>query len=288
MIQNAILLTDNNPISSSLRTVIDESCRVVASGIDFDPMNTGSCDRILAEGDFDTVINAVEFSDIDGAEYRREEAYRLNALFCRELSQVCTDRRMLMVLISSSCVFDGGAAGPYRENDRENPISAYGDSKLLGERFVREASGEHLILRMADMFGPGLSPLQLRFLKREGEALMVMRGCTVSPVYSLDAAEFLMALLGKGARGTVHAGQEGTASSLDFVVEALRVMYGIENGGRHTVREIDYREFAVAGDRPLNNTLDVSLCTSITGVRPRSWQEAIREYDAFTLDNRGG
>jgi dTDP-4-dehydrorhamnose reductase len=288
MIQNAILLTDNNPISSSLRTVIDDSCRVVTRGIDFNPMEPGSCDRILSEGGFGTVINAVEFGDIDEAEYRREEAYRVNAFFCRDLAESCKSRGMLLVQISTACVFDGEADAPYRESDRENPISAFGDSKLLGERMIQEFSGEHLIVRTADMYGPGLDPLRLRFIRREeGDALAVMRGCTVSPVYSLDAAESLMVLIGKGARGTVHAGQEGTASALDFVVETIRVIYKIGSGENVNAREIDRREVESAGERPLNSTLDISLCNSITGTRSRSWQEAMRDYTAFTLDRRG-
>ncbi len=51
-------------------------------------------------------------------------------------------------------VFDGGLDRPYREDDPTGPISAYGASKLAGERAVAAATDNHAILRTAWIYSP--------------------------------------------------------------------------------------------------------------------------------------
>ena len=54
---------------------------------------------------------------------------------------------------STDYVFDGAKRGPYFENDRPNPLSAYGRSKFEGEQAIRASGVPHLILRTSWVYG---------------------------------------------------------------------------------------------------------------------------------------
>ena len=80
----------------------------------------------------DVVVNAV------GIVKQRDEAkqavssIRVNALFPHQLADLCIERHVRLVQISTDCVFSG-FRGNYTELDIPDPVDLYGRSKLLGE-----------------------------------------------------------------------------------------------------------------------------------------------------------
>lgn len=78
------------------------------------------------------VINAV------GIVKQRDEAkqavpsIRVNALFPHQLADLCGERGIRILQISTDCVFSG-ARGAYTEDDNPDPVDLYGRTKLLGE-----------------------------------------------------------------------------------------------------------------------------------------------------------
>jgi len=80
----------------------------------------------------DIVINAV------GIVKQRDEAkqaipsIQVNALFPHQLADMCIERSIRVIQISTDCVFSG-LRGKYTEADTPDPVDLYGRSKLLGE-----------------------------------------------------------------------------------------------------------------------------------------------------------
>jgi dTDP-4-dehydrorhamnose reductase len=78
------------------------------------------------------VVNAV------GIVKQRDEAkqavpsVQINALFPHQLADVCIERGIRVIQISTDCVFSG-SRGNYTEIDNPDPVDLYGRSKLLGE-----------------------------------------------------------------------------------------------------------------------------------------------------------
>jgi len=75
------------------------------------------------------VINAAAYTDVDGAESHRDDAFAVNAEGVRHLSEVVNARQGRLIHISTDYVFDGTATTPYSEDCPRNPTSAYGASK---------------------------------------------------------------------------------------------------------------------------------------------------------------
>ena len=55
---------------------------------------------------------------------------------------------------STDYIFDG-QSGPYSEEDKPNPLSYYGQTKLLSEEIIQESGAEHLIIRSNVIYGVG-------------------------------------------------------------------------------------------------------------------------------------
>src|SRR3982074_3526157 len=79
--------------------------------------------------DFDVLINAAAFTNVDLCEKEPEQALRINAEAPRLLAQICTKKNAKLIHFSTDYVFDGEKREPYREEDPANPISVYGESK---------------------------------------------------------------------------------------------------------------------------------------------------------------
>jgi len=94
--------------------------------------------------DFSTVSSAIEKVKPDaivnciGIVKQRDESKQaipsihVNALFPHQLADLCVERGVRMVQISTDCVFSG-SRGNYSEIDVPDPVDLYGRTKLLGE-----------------------------------------------------------------------------------------------------------------------------------------------------------
>ena len=93
----------------------------------------------------DLVLHAAAWTDVDGAEKREALAAAVNVRGTRNVVELGAP----VVYYSTDYVFDGSKREPYVESDEPNPLSAYGRTKLGGEREVREG----WIVRSSWLFG---------------------------------------------------------------------------------------------------------------------------------------
>src|SRR5690242_17501198 len=102
------------------------------------------------------VINCAAWTDVDRAQFDEERAMIVNAAGAANVARAAAAIGAWTVQISSDYVFDGKERTPYLESDRPAPLSAYGRSKLAGERAVRRAApSTHTIVRTSWLFGCG-------------------------------------------------------------------------------------------------------------------------------------
>src|SRR5258705_10866844 len=108
----------------------------------------------LGAMNFDVLINAAAFTNVDTCETERDRAFRINAEAPGVLAEICNEKDAKLIHFSTDYVFDGEKRAPYTEEDQANPISAYGESKLAGEKNVLAAEDGHLVVRVSWVFGP--------------------------------------------------------------------------------------------------------------------------------------
>ncbi|NPV10121.1 MAG: NAD(P)-dependent oxidoreductase, partial [Anaerolineae bacterium] len=144
----------------------------------------------------DLVVHGAAYTDVDGCARDPQLALRVNGLGTQNIALACLRSDCPLIYISTNEVFDGRAGRPYLETDVPNPINAYGQSKLMGEVYVRSLLSRYYIVRLAWLFSPGGNnfPAKMLSLARERDELAVVTDEVSSPTYAPDLADAVAAL----------------------------------------------------------------------------------------------
>ena len=172
------------------------------------------------------------FTDVDGCEANPAMAEQVNSLGTRNVARACAEIGAGLLYVSTDYVFDGRGTRPYREDDAPNPLSAYGLTKLRGERQVQALVARHIIVRTSWLYGPrgkNFVSTILRAARVRGD-LRVVSDQRGSPTYTRHLAAKLAALLSAQVYGVFHVTGAGNCSWFEFA-QAI-----VQSGGYPQVR----------------------------------------------------
>lgn len=222
-------------------------------------------------GEFDWAFNCAAYTAVDLAETETALAQRLNAIVPGMLSSLFRDMKWRFVHISTDFVFDGGASRPYREDDPTNPQTAYGRSKLVGEKLILDANPEAVVCRTAWLYGPhGKSfPRSMATAWAAGNPLRVVADQTGSPTSTTDLAKTLCDLAALVPIGGIYhtAGPEEMTWHA-FAVRAVEA-YQLANGIARPVEiaAITTADWPTPAKRPAYSVLDSGKVAAL-GIPP--------------------
>jgi len=222
----------------------------------------------------DFLIHAAAFTNVDACETEPEKAYLVNGIGTRNVAIACDEIRCPIVLISSDYVFDGSKRAPYDEWDMPNPVSRYGVSKFMGEKFVSSLTNRYYIVRTSWLYGSNgknFVDTILRLLA-EQDHLRVVNDQFGSPTLTDDLARALKELLGRGY-GIYHATNAGVCTWYEFAVEIAE-----KRGIPKQILPVSSEEFNGPASRPANSALNDTMLR-LEGVTPlRHWEDALDDY----------
>ncbi len=237
----------------------------------------------LSGTDFDVLINAAAFTNVDLCETQPEQAFCINAEAPRVLAKICGDKGAKLIHFSTDYVFDGKKRAPYTEDDEANPISVYGESKLAGEKNVLAAQNRHLVVRVSWVFGPDRPSFIDGMIKRaqENETVDAIADKFSTPTYTHDIAEMLPQFFdGDVEDGILHFANAGKCSWQEYSQWALDCC--IESGVPVKVRTVGALSLKDMKDwiarRPVYSVLSTAKYAQLTGTPPRTWREAVADY----------
>ena len=224
----------------------------------------------------DVVFNTWAYTQVDKAEDEPSEAMRINRDLAARVAGAAAGAGSRLVHYSTDFVFDGRSERPYTEDDEPDPQCAYGRTKLAGERALLDiAPPGLLIVRTAWLFGPGKGNFVRTMLDLAAgrDELTVVHDQVGSPTHTPDLAAMSLDLVRAGAEGLFHVVNAGRASWCELADEAVRCA-----GLSTPVRPIDSDQWPRKAARPAFSVLDTTRFTQATGVTPRPWVQAVREY----------
>jgi len=242
---------------------------------------TEEIDRTIGSLDFDLLINAAAFTNVDLSESKRDEAFAVNAEAPRVLAEICAKKKAKLIHISTDYVFDGKKRQPYVEDDAANPISAYGESKRAGEKFVLQTGDRNLVVRVSWVFGPDRPSFVDAMIKRalEEEKIEAIADKWSAPTYTQDIAQMLSPLFDVDA-GIVHVANSGECTWQEYAQHALdccrRVGVEMKAQSVGALKLSDMKNWIAR--RPVYSVLSTAKYQALTGIAPRSWRDAVSDY----------
>lgn len=241
------------------------------------------------------VINCAAFTHVDGCETQEEIASQVNGAAVGFLAEATKSINSTMVHISTDYVFDGTKRAPYQEEDTVAPQSAYGRSKLLGERAIQQSGlAKYFIVRTSWLYGTGGNNFVETMLRlaQEREELRVVSDQIGSPTSTTDLADAIFALLdlanlnslpGSDPYGIYHFSNSGQCSWHQFATEIVRK--AAENGlsvKAEKIHSILTEEFPLPAKRPPYSVFSKEKYQRVTGKAVPDWKDSLSLY----LQNR--
>ena len=230
------------------------------------------------------IINMAAWTDVDGAESHRDEAFLVNATGAENVAKMAAADAIPLVHISTDYVFDGTQTTPYKVDDVTNPLSVYGASKLKGELLVQAAHPQgSWIVRTAwlhSQYGKNFA----RTIARKGLAgdnLSVVNDSFGQPTSALALARQIVALvLAHPPAGIFHGTNAGKATWYEF---ASAIVDPIPNRG--SVTPVSSSAFTTVAVRPTYSVLDHTEW-SANGISDMPhWRDSLEEIPSAILDS---
>lgn len=254
------------------------------TAIDIDTLDLADLDAVTAyvtELRPDVILNCAAYTNVDGCEVHRDTAFAANAIGPRNLAIAAEKCGAKLVHVSTDYVFDGKDNGsiPRDECDIPSPISAYGSTKLMGERYVSSFCSRHFIVRTAwlySYYGKNFVKTMLS-LAASHPYLEVVNDQCGNPTNAVDLAHELLQLAATQQYGLYHCTGEGVCSWYEFACAIMQeAKTGIEV---RPISSVEYKaKFPKSADRPAWSALDNRMLRCTIGNDMRSWKDALHTF----------
>lgn len=177
---------------------------------------------IIRSGGYEVVVNCVAIASHELCEANPENAELVNGTFPGIWAEDASQSGAHFVQISTDAVFDGNSRQLYAEEDDINPISKYGESKLLGESSALASDSSALVVR-TNFFGwsnKGRTGILDFFVKAQSARKPVtgFQDYSVSSIYMGHLVEAIFELLERNTSGLIHVASSTVLSKYEFGV----------------------------------------------------------------------
>lgn len=252
--------------------------------VDYDVLDITDADAVDAafeKGNYDLAINCAAFTNVDGCEKDEDAAYAVNAEGPANLARAAEKYGAKLVHVSTDYVFSGTEAGERVETDAVSPKSAYGRTKLAGEKAVEELCPRSFIVRTAWLYGyVGANFVKtMRRLGESHESITVVDDQIGNPTSANDLAYEILKIALTDDYGIYHITNNGSCSWADFAARIMELSDLDCEVVKVTTEQ--YKEANPASaDRPAFSSLRNLHLEQTVGDEMRDWQDAIETYIA--------
>lgn len=169
------------------------------------------------------IINTAAYTDVDGCETHRTEAWAVNVGGVKNLVKICREHKIKLVHLSTDYIFDG-ENGPYSEDDPPHPVNFYGETKLESEKVIKQADIDFLMVRTNVLYGFGKkvkSNFLLWLLEKlsVGEKIEIVTDQFNNPTLADNLSACILEMVEKNLSGIYHIGGAEYLSRYDFAMK---------------------------------------------------------------------
>jgi dTDP-4-dehydrorhamnose reductase len=272
-----LVLGANGQLGAAFRSLLrdrGQDCLALGHGA-ADITDFGRLRQVFDEARPDVVINCAAYNQVDRAEEEWRQAFLVNGIAVGGLARLAKEHGSVLVHYSTDYVFDGEKKAPYTIVDLPNPLSRYGESKLLGEEQLKLSGERYFLIRTSWVFGAGNENFVTRLLQwaRDRQEIKVATDQHSSPTHTRDLAQATLKLLETGRYGLYHLCSSGACSRYEWAEFVLRQI-----GWSGRLLPALSKDFDSPAARPQYSVLDSYLYKQLTGEELPDWQEAVLNF----------
>ena len=247
---------------------------------DLDITNNDAVAKFISIEKPQVVINTAAMTNVDLCEDEKKDCDALNVEAVRYLADACAMIDTHLIQISTDFIFDG-EDGPYKEEDKPNPLSYYGLSKLKSEQLLQAHSVKWTILRTIIVFGVGenLSKgnivLWAKGALEKGDPLNIIDDQFRAPTLAEDLADICILAAKKKALGIFNASGKDIMSIYE-IVERIAKHYG---NTTENLNKISTATLNQTAGRPPRTGFILDKSRKVLGYNPHSFEESLAIID---------
>ena len=262
-------------LGSDLREVLKDNELIITGSKDLDITKENNVLQFIEDKKPEIVINAAAYTNVDNCETDYDNAYLVNAIGPKNLAVACNKLNIPLIHVSTDYVFDGSKTTPLSEEDKLGPKTAYGKTKLEGEKFVQENTKKYFILRTAWLFGiNGKNFVKTMInLSKKNNVLKVVNDQKGCPTYCYDLALAIKQLLNSDKYGIYHLTNKGELSWYDFAKKIFELSNITIN-----VKPVTTEEFPRPAPRPHYSVLSNQKWINAGFTPMKNYEDALKDY----------
>ena len=232
---------------------------------------------------YNLIVNCAAYTFVDLAEENQKEANQINHNAVKCLAEICFQKKMTLIHISTDYVFDGNKNNSYHETDITNPINFYGKTKLYGEKAIQQIMPKNgIIIRTSWLyseFGNNFVNTMLK-LGTQKDEVQVINNQIGSPTYASDLAMAILKIINikKNSHNVFHTNvyhfsNVGEVSWYEFAKEIYKIKkYSCQ------VNPINSNEYPSNAKRPLNTSLNISKIKEEFNIKDLFWKDSLSRF----------
>ncbi|MGE3843537.1 MAG: dTDP-4-dehydrorhamnose reductase [Vicinamibacterales bacterium] len=228
----------------------------------------------------DLIVSAAAYTAVDRAEDEPEVAAAVNAAGAGKVAETAAALSVPVIHLSTDYVFAGDGGRPYDEQDRPEPQSVYGRTKLAGEVAVASENPRHVILRTAWVYSPfGKNFVKtMLFLAADRGVVRVVADQFGNPTSALDIADAILAIAPKlvgeapaSRFGVFHLAGTGSTHWAGLAARVFDTSRAL-GGPWARVEAITTVDYPTRARRPANSRLSTDHLRDVFGWQAPDWR----------------
>ena len=231
--------------------------------------------QLIARSEPDVIINCAAITNVDACETERELAWKVNVVGVENLIEFSRRTDAAIMHVSSDYIFDG-KSGPYTEDDRPEPVSYYGKTKLASENALRASGVRYFIARTMVLYGyaQGVKANFVLWLIQSLEkktTVRVVDDQVGNPTLADDLAYGIIRGMELGRTGIYNIAGRDIVSRYDFALKIARAFKLDES----LVTPIKTAQLRQPAQRPLQSGLITLKAEVELGIHPSTIDQGL-------------
>lgn len=226
------------------------------------------------------IINLAAYTNVEECEKKSSPNKKVNFLGVKNLCNYISNKKILLIQISTDYVFNGLKNKPYTEKDKTNPLNEYGVAKERAELYIKKKLSMYIILRSSWIFSKKKSSFFKFIDNNHNKSISLIDdiyGCPTSAISLSNGIIFVINRLNQNVKikyGIYHFCNHPHTNWLNFGKFYMKFKkYNLSK-----LKNIKAEKLNLKAKRPLNSILNSKKFETEFNFKKIYWRSEIKNF----------